>query len=195
MYRELNVNWKQHCIGNGGSYHRSTSDDWLAGWDGELKLSSKHVVVSLDTVLWTVNVVKWIQIYVLKEKDTTDMARTRSYLDLHIEIDDEGRLITKFRPKRWLQLPVVNFPFICSDIPGAPVYRVYVYIYLSCYDITDICVVFCKSQFVIFFCRLYLLSSYTLFNKLGINHYILGAVFFPVQLFILQVLPNFLVAF
>jgi hypothetical protein len=38
-----------YCIGNGGSYHSSTSDHWLEGWDGGMRPSSKHVVVSFDT--------------------------------------------------------------------------------------------------------------------------------------------------
>ena len=34
------VNWKLHCIENGGSYHSRASDDWLEGWDGGLRASS-----------------------------------------------------------------------------------------------------------------------------------------------------------
>ena len=51
-----NVIWKQHCIGNGGSYNSCTSNYWLVGWDGGLRSSSKHVVFSLDTELWTMYV-------------------------------------------------------------------------------------------------------------------------------------------
>ena len=50
-----------------------------------------------------------------------------SYLDLHLEIDNEGRLRTKLYDKRDdFNFPILNFPFICSNIPGAPVYGVYI---------------------------------------------------------------------
>ena len=50
----------------------------------------------------------------LEIKDTTDTDRSASYLDLH------------FTTKRWLQFPIVNFPFICSNIPAAAAYGVYI---------------------------------------------------------------------
>jgi len=59
---------KQQCIGNGCSYHRSTSDDWLGEWDSRLRPSSKRVVVSLDTELSTMDVVKWLKIDVFQVK-------------------------------------------------------------------------------------------------------------------------------
>jgi hypothetical protein len=57
----------------------------------------------------------------LEIKDTTDTDRSASYLDLHLEIDSEGRLRTKFYDENF---PIVNFPFICSNIPAAPAYGV-----------------------------------------------------------------------
>ena len=63
----------------------------------------------------------------LEIKDTTDTDRSASYLDLHIEIDSEGRLRTKPYDKRDdFNFPIVNFPFICSNIPAAPAYGVYI---------------------------------------------------------------------
>ena len=63
----------------------------------------------------------------LKIKDTTDTDRSASYLDLHLEIDSEGRLRTKLYDKRNdFKLLIVNFPFICSNIPAAPAYGVYI---------------------------------------------------------------------
>ena len=60
-------------------------------------------------------------------KDTTDTDRSASYLDLHLEIDSEGRLRTKLYDKRDVfNFPIVNFPFICSNIPAAPAYGVYI---------------------------------------------------------------------
>ena len=62
----------------------------------------------------------------LEVKDTTDTDRSPSYLYLHLEIDSEGRLRMKFYDKRDdFNFLIVNFPFICSNIPAAPVYGLY----------------------------------------------------------------------
>ena len=64
----------------------------------------------------------------LEIKDTTNTDRSASYLDLHLEIDGEGRLRTKLYEKKRddFNIPIVNFPFICSNIPAAPAYGVYI---------------------------------------------------------------------
>ena len=63
----------------------------------------------------------------LEITDTTDTDKFASYLDLHLEIDSEGRLRTKLYDKRDdFNFPIVNFPFICSNIPAAPAYGVYI---------------------------------------------------------------------
>jgi hypothetical protein len=63
----------------------------------------------------------------LEIKDTTDTDISASYIDLHFEIDSEGRLRTKLYDKRNdFNFPIVNFAFICSDIPAAPAYGVYI---------------------------------------------------------------------
>jgi hypothetical protein len=63
----------------------------------------------------------------LETKNTTDTDRTASYLDLHFEIDSEGRFTSKLYDKRdHFNFPIVNFPFICSNIPAAPTYGVYI---------------------------------------------------------------------
>ena len=50
-----------------------------------------------------------------------------SYLDLHLEIDSECRLRMKLYDKRDdFNFPIVNFPFICSNILAAPAYGVYI---------------------------------------------------------------------
>jgi hypothetical protein len=60
-------------------------------------------------------------------KDTTYTDRTASYLDLHLEIDNEGRIRTKLYDKKDdFNFPIVNFPFTCSNIPAAPAYGVYI---------------------------------------------------------------------
>ena len=59
-------------------------------------------------------------------KDTTDTAKSASYLDLHLQIENDGRLKTRLYDKRDdFSFPIVNFPFICSNIPAAPAYGVY----------------------------------------------------------------------
>jgi hypothetical protein len=64
----------------------------------------------------------------LEIKDTTDTARSASYLDLQLEIESEGRLRTKLFDKRDdFNVPIVNFPFIkYSSIPAALAYGVYI---------------------------------------------------------------------
>ena len=63
----------------------------------------------------------------LKIKDTTDTDRSALYLDLHLNIDSEGRLRTKIYDKRdYLNFSIANFQFICSTIPAAPAYGVYI---------------------------------------------------------------------
>ena len=47
-------------------------------------------------------------------KETTDTIISASYLDLHLAIDDEGRLRTKVYDKRDVfNFPIVNLPFTC----------------------------------------------------------------------------------
>jgi hypothetical protein len=47
----------------------------------------------------------------LEIKDTTERARSSSYLDLHLEIDSEGRLRTRHYHKGYVfNFPVVNLP-------------------------------------------------------------------------------------
>jgi hypothetical protein len=64
----------------------------------------------------------------LEIKDTTDTETSASYLNIHLEIESEGRLRTKLYDKRDdFNFPIVNLLFICSNIPAAPVYGVYIY--------------------------------------------------------------------
>ena len=48
----------------------------------------------------------------LEIKDITDIVRSALYLDLRLEIDNEGRITTKLHDKRDdCNVPIVNFPF------------------------------------------------------------------------------------
>ena len=59
----------------------------------------------------------------LEIKETTETDRSASYLDLHLKIDSEDWLRTKVYDKRDdFNFPIVNIPFICSNIPAAPAY-------------------------------------------------------------------------
>jgi hypothetical protein len=66
----------------------------------------------------------------LEINDTQYTDRYASYIDLHLEIDSEGRKRTKLYDK-WddFNFPIVNFPFIYIyiNIPAAPAYEVYIF--------------------------------------------------------------------
>ena len=63
----------------------------------------------------------------LEIKDTTDTSKSASYLDLFLFIDDNGRLKSKLYDKRDdFNFKIVNFPFLCGNIPASPAYGVYI---------------------------------------------------------------------
>ena len=66
-------------------------------------------------------------IYPKDIKDTADKPTHASYLDLHLEIDNRGRLFKRLLDKRDdFSFAIINFPFMCGNIPAAPVYGVYI---------------------------------------------------------------------
>ena len=90
------------------------------GFSWTTKRNYKNVVRSF-------NFVDRIYPIELEIKDTTDTDMSASYLDRHLEIDSEVRLRTKRYDKRDdFNFPIVIFPFICSNIPAAPAYGVYI---------------------------------------------------------------------
>jgi hypothetical protein len=63
----------------------------------------------------------------LEVNNTTDTQMSASYLDLHLEIDNGGRLKTKLYDKRDdFNIPIVNFPFLSYNITASPAYGVYI---------------------------------------------------------------------
>ena len=63
----------------------------------------------------------------LEIKDITDTDRSGSYIDIYLEIDSDWLLRTKLYDKRDdFNFPIVNFLFLCSNIPAAPAYGVYI---------------------------------------------------------------------
>ena len=62
----------------------------------------------------------------LEIKETTETAASSSYYDCYLYIDN-GKLTTGLYDKRDdFNFPIVNFPFLSSNIPSAPAYGVYV---------------------------------------------------------------------
>jgi hypothetical protein len=74
-----------------------------------------------------ISLIAYIYPIQLQIKDTTDTDRSASYLDLFLEIDTEGWLRTNlYDISDDFNFPIVNFPFICCNIPAAPAYGVYI---------------------------------------------------------------------
>ena len=62
----------------------------------------------------------------LEIKETTETAASSTYLDCYLYIDNR-KLATRLYDKRDdFNFPIVNFPFLSSNIPSAPAYDVYV---------------------------------------------------------------------
>ena len=62
----------------------------------------------------------------LEIKETAEIAASSSYLDCYLYIDN-GKLTTRLYDKRDdFNFPIVNFPFLSSNIPSASAYGVYV---------------------------------------------------------------------
>ena len=60
-------------------------------------------------------------------KETTDTPCSSSYLDLFLRYDSNGKLCTHIYDKRDdFNFSIVNFPFLCSNIPASPAYGVYI---------------------------------------------------------------------
>ena len=62
----------------------------------------------------------------LKENETSRTAASSSYLVCYLYIDN-GKLTTRLYDKRNdFNFPILNFPFLSSNIPSAPAYGVHV---------------------------------------------------------------------
>jgi len=72
------------------------------------------------------NVLHLIYSVKLLVKDTTDSPNSASYLDFYLEHDINGTLSTELCDKRDdIKFPIVNYPFLDSNIPSSPAYVVY----------------------------------------------------------------------
>ena len=64
------------------------------------------------------------QLYAKKKNQSDNRA---SYFDLTFIIENDGKLSTKLNDKRHdFDFHIVNFPFLSSNIPSGPSYRVYI---------------------------------------------------------------------
>jgi hypothetical protein len=72
------------------------------------------------------NYVHLLYIDELEIRDTTESDKFASYLDNLLNIDSNGRLTTTLYNKRDdFDFAIVNFPFLCSNIPLSTVMVVY----------------------------------------------------------------------
>jgi hypothetical protein len=63
----------------------------------------------------------------LEIKDITESDNSASYLDILLTIDSSGGLTTSLYDKRDdFDFAIVNFPFLCSNMPLSPAYGVYI---------------------------------------------------------------------
>ena len=58
-------------------------------------------------------------------KETTDNSTSSSFLELLLEFDNDNRLRVKIYDKRD-DFNIVNYPFLCGNIPHSPSYGVYI---------------------------------------------------------------------
>ena len=63
----------------------------------------------------------------LEIEDTTEFTMSASYLDILLNIDIKGKLTTQLYDKQDdFSFSIVNFPYLCSNIPSSPAYGRYV---------------------------------------------------------------------
>ena len=62
----------------------------------------------------------------LEIKETTETAASSSYLDCYLYIDNGKGTTRLYDTRDDFNFPIVNFPFLSSNIPSAPAYGVYV---------------------------------------------------------------------
>jgi hypothetical protein len=98
----------------------------------KLAVSFNHTFRYIDDVLSINNhnfhnYVHLIYLTELEINDTTESDKPASYLDILLNIESNGRLTTSLYDKRDdFDFAIVNFPFLCSNIPLLPAYGVYI---------------------------------------------------------------------
>ena len=117
------------------------ADIFLYSYEAEfiqtlIKSGKRHLAKSFnftyryidDVFHWTtINSVITFMTYIKEIKETTDDQYHSSFLDLLLEIDKNGRLRVKIYDKRdGCNFDIVNFPFLCGNVPQSPSYGVYI---------------------------------------------------------------------
>ena len=100
-------------------------------------IKTKKLAVSFNHTFWYIddvlsinnhnfhNYVHLIYPDELEIKDTIESDISASYLDILLNIDSNGRLTTTLYDKRDdFNFAIVNFPFLCNNIPLSPAYGV-----------------------------------------------------------------------
>ena len=96
------------------------------------RMKSFLLYVTWKCVLSKQNVSKsfnnsWTTSLELEIKDTTECSTSASYLDVLLKLDTNGKITTQLYDKRDdFNFSIVNFPYLCSNIPASPAYGVYI---------------------------------------------------------------------
>ena len=103
-----------------------------------LKAGKKHLAQQFSfTYRYIINVLslknakfaeylEFIYPHELEIKETTETAAFSSYLDRYLYIDNGKHTIRLYDKRDDFNFPIVNFPFLSSNIPSVPAYGVYV---------------------------------------------------------------------
>jgi hypothetical protein len=60
-------------------------------------------------------------------KDTTECSTSPSYLDVLLKLDTNSKITTQLYDKiDDFNVSIVNFPYVCSNIPASPAYGLYI---------------------------------------------------------------------
>jgi hypothetical protein len=74
----------------------------------------------------------------LKIKDTTECSTPALYSDVLLKLDTNGKIMIQLYDKRDVfNFSIVNFPYLCNNIPASPAYGVY-NIYRSLFDMQEL---------------------------------------------------------
>ena len=113
------------------SYEAEFIDELIKAGNKDLAKSFNFTFRYIDDVLSLnnkafVDHVDRIYPHELEIKDTTDSSTSAAYLDLYLQHDQHGQLTTRLYDKRDdFNFPIVNFPFLDSNIPASPTYGVF----------------------------------------------------------------------
>ena len=114
------------------SYEAEFVQKLLRDNNKKLAMSFNHTFRYIDDVLSINNhnfhnYVHLIYPDELQIKDTTESDKSASYLYISLYIDSNDRLTTSLYDKRdGFYFAIVNFPFLCRNIPLLPAYCVYI---------------------------------------------------------------------